>query len=79
MTFEVQDHPANPAWAESITMLLEMADGTVSRHSCDFWMEGPVEYEAEAKVVPENITKEEISTFSPGAIGSTRNTTTGTG
>ena len=61
VTFEVQDHPANPAWAESITMLLEMADGAVSRHSCDFWMEGAMEYEAEAKVVPENITKEEIS------------------
>ena len=60
-TFEVQDHPANPAWAESITMLLEMADGTVSQHSCDFWFDGAAECEAEAKVVPENVCKEEIA------------------
>ena len=60
VTFETRDHPGHPVWAESITMILEMEDGSVTRHPCGFLLEGTAEYEAEARIVPWEIGKEEL-------------------
>ena len=60
VTFEIRDHPGHPVWAESITMILEMEDGSVTRHPCGFLLEGAGEYEAEARIVPWEIGKEEL-------------------
>ena len=61
VTFDIKDHTGHPAWAESITMRIEMEDGTVNLHDCSFHLEGTAEWEASARIVPGRMGKEDIA------------------
>ena len=61
VTFDIKDHTGHPAWAESITMRIELDDGTVSLHDCSFHLEGTAEWEASARIVPDRMGKEDIA------------------
>ena len=61
VAFDIEDHPSHPAWAERITMKIELEDGTRSAHDCSFHLCGTAEWGAEMKIVPRRVERQEIT------------------